>query len=103
MFDHAESPKPTKWLNVSDEEKSILINRCLEEKEVKNLTLESFNESAQITFRIIENIKASERGLFLLNLESYLKDKIDEAITIWCTTQGDKSKLRNLRGVEIKA
>ena len=34
---------------------------------------------------------------------SYLKNKIDEAITIWCTTQGDKSKLRNLRGVEIKA
>ena len=31
-----------------------------------------------------------------------IKTKIDEAITVWCSAQGDKNKLRNLRGVEIK-
>ena len=45
---------------------------------------------------------ANERGLFLLELEEKLKLAVDQGITVWCEPVGDKSKLRNLRGVEIK-
>ena len=48
-------------------------------------------------------IKASERGILLLDLEQLLKNKIDQGITIWLEPVGDKSKLRNLRGIKIKS
>ena len=44
----------------------------------------------------------SERGILLLEVEKILKEKIDEALMIWLEPVGDKSKLRNLRGIEIK-
>ena len=47
-------------------------------------------------------IPANERGLLLLDLEEKLKIEIDKGITVWCEPVGDKSKLRKLRGIEIK-
>ena len=38
----------------------------------------------------------------LLELEEKLKKELDEGITIWLEPVGDKSKLRNLRGINIK-
>ena len=38
----------------------------------------------------------------LLDLEEKLKNEIDLGITVWCEPVGDKSKLRNLRGIKIK-
>ena len=37
----------------------------------------------------------------LLELEEKLKNELDEGITIWLEPVGDKSKLRNLRGINI--
>ena len=31
-----------------------------------------------------------------------MKESVDNAITIWLEPVGDKSKLRNLRGIKIK-
>jgi hypothetical protein len=56
-----------------------------------------------VTLRIEENIPANERGLFLITLEEKLKKLVDIGLTIWLEPVGDKSKLRNLRGVQIKA
>ena len=39
---------------------------------------------------------------FLLNLEERLKNNIDKGLTVWFEPVGDKSKLRNLRGIKIK-
>ena len=51
---------------------------------------------------IINNsINVNERGTFLLNLEENLKCKIDNGINIWHEAIGDKSSLRNLRGIEV--
>ena len=38
----------------------------------------------------------------LLELESYLKENIDKGLTVWLEPVGDRSKLRNLRGIKIK-
>ena len=36
-------------------------------------------------------------------MEGLLKSKIDQGITIWLEPVGDKSKLRNLRGITFKS
>ena len=41
------------------------------------------------------------RGPLLLDLEEKLKKNIDDGITVWFEPVGDKSKLRNLRGITI--
>ena len=102
MFVHKKSPTPSTWLKMSINERNEAINECLEDKNIKDLVLESFNDSGHIIFNIKNNIPVEKRGLFLIDFENYLKKKIDKSLTLWCTAQGDKSKLRNLRGLEIK-
>jgi hypothetical protein len=60
-------------------------------------------DEGHVTLRIEENIPSNERGLFLMTLEEKLKKLVDIGLTIWLEPVGDKSKLRNLRGVQIKA
>jgi hypothetical protein len=40
--------------------------------------------------------------MMLLDLENEIKKDIDHGITVWLEPVGDKSKLRNLRGIKIK-
>jgi hypothetical protein len=58
-------------------------------------------DNGQVIIRIDHLIAANKRGVLLLDLESVLKKTIDQGITIWCEPVGDKSKLRQLRGVTI--
>ena len=37
-----------------------------------------------------------------VKISEMLKSKIDKGLTVWCEPVGDKSRLRNLRGVTIK-
>ena len=60
-------------------------------------------DNGQIVLKIEQIIPVNERGLLLLELEEILKSVVDKGITVWCEPVGDKSKLRKLRGVEIKA
>ena len=46
--------------------------------------------------------KQKLREMRLKKLEQKLKSNIDVGITIWCEPVGDKSKLRNLRGIKFK-
>ena len=48
------------------------------------------------------NLSPRERGDLLLEFEFYLKDNIDQSITIWLNPLGDKNSLRRLRGIEVK-
>ena len=40
--------------------------------------------------------------MLLLDLEERLKKNIDKGLTVWFEPIGDKSKLRNLRGIKIQ-
>ena len=57
--------------------------------------------NGQIVLKIERAIPANERGLLLLELEERLKSSVDKGITVWCEPIGDKSKLRNLRGIKF--
>ena len=59
-------------------------------------------DNGHIILKTDKQIPANQRGLLILELESIMKVKIDEGITLWLEPVGDKSKLRNLRGIELK-
>ena len=58
-------------------------------------------ENGQVSIIIKSPIEINDRGAFLLNLEEYLKSNIDIGINLWHEAIGDKSSLRNLRGIEV--
>ena len=98
------TPTTTKnWTDRSVEERIKLISNELK----KNKLYENFEpikapDNGQVVIRVEKIIPANERGLLLLELEQKLKSNIDVGITIWCEPVGDKSKLRNLRGIKFK-
>jgi len=62
----------------------------------------SANDKAYVTMEFIKSIPVDERSSYFLRLESILCQEIDPSITIWISPVGDKSSLRNLRGIEVK-
>ena len=91
------------WKNLKISNREKLIKKILEENTIySNFEVVETPDNGQIVIRIEKIIPANERGLILLNLEEKLKKTIDEGLTIWCEPVGDKSKLRKLRGIQIK-
>ena len=92
------------WQNKSDIERVKLIQNFLSTKtEYKEYEVINAKQDGQIILKIERSIPANTRGILLLDLEEDLKKKIDKGLTIWLEPVGDKSKLRNLRGIKIKA
>ena len=91
------------WQNISDIERVELIQNFLKQNEYNEYEVISAEKDGQITLKIEKSIPANTRGVVLLDLEEELKKKIDKGLTIWLEPVGDKSKLRNLRGITIKA
>tara|TARA_B110000438_G_C15793840_1_gene641959 strand:- start:1820 stop:2206 length:387 start_codon:yes stop_codon:yes gene_type:complete len=100
----AESPKVNlEWKQKSEKDRIKLIT----DKLITNPLYSTFevvkaDENAQVILRIEKSIPASKRGVMLLELEEMLKNLVDKSITIWLEPVGDKSKLRNLRGIKFK-
>ena len=91
------------WVNRQEKERIEIIYRQLQKEEIyRDFEVTKAQKNGQVVLKIERTIPANERGLFLLELEEKLKSSIDQGITIWCEPVGDKSKLRKLRGVEIK-
>jgi hypothetical protein len=57
----------------------------------------------QVIIRLQESIAADKRGTLLLDLEAFLKEKIDQGLVVWLEPFGDRSSLRNLRGIEVRS
>ncbi len=103
-FSEADTPLASiEWKNKSTEERINLIRKKINENEdYKNFQVIEADENAYVTLKIESVIPASVRGILLLKLEESLKNSIEKAITIWLEPVGDKSKLRNLRGIKFK-
>ena len=100
----AESPKVSlEWKQKSEKERIKLItDKLIENPLYKTFKVVKAEENAQVILRIEKSIPASKRGVMLLELEEMLKNFVDKSITIWLEPVGDKSKLRNLRGIKFK-
>tara|TARA_B100000989_G_scaffold298943_1_gene291251 strand:- start:11913 stop:12263 length:351 start_codon:yes stop_codon:yes gene_type:complete len=103
-FSQASSPVSSlDWKKKPEEERIKIINDKLKINNLyKDFEIISADNDAQVIIKIQKSIPASERGILLLDLESYLKASIEKAITVWLEPVGDKSKLRNLRGITFK-
>ena len=96
--------KSESWKNLSfDEKKKLVQNEILSDKKTKSFEIFKIDNDEKVILKINESISASVRGMLLLDLEEKLKKNIDQALTIWLEPVGDKSKLRNLRGIKMKS
>jgi len=102
-YSNTETPKTNKaWTEISEGDRVKLLNIELEKFNLyKNFEITKAPSNGQIEIKIDKIISADKRAILLLDLEKILKINIDKGITVWCDPVGDKSKLRNLRGVEI--
>ena len=90
------------WKDKSEEERIMLVSKELKRSLLyKDFEIIKAPDNGQIVLKIDKIIPAKERGMLLLELEEMLKSVIDKGITVWCEPVGDKSKLRQLRGIKI--
>lgn len=68
-----------------------------------SIDLCSATEGGEVIVQLRQELSASERGIYLLHVEERMKAELDRGLTLWCEPVGDKSKLRQLRGVQIIA
>jgi hypothetical protein len=101
----ASSPTPkvgNAWVSCDSESRLNQINKVLEGTDfVEFITPTRALDDGQVYFSFKKQISSSIRGVFLLDLEILIKNRIDTGIIIWCEPIGDKNSLRNLRGIEI--
>lgn len=91
------------WKNKTNKERINLVQQeIIKNENYKNFLTIKADINGQVVLKIEELIPASKRGLLLLELEETLKHNIDIGITVWLEPIGDKSKLRNLRGISFK-
>lgn len=99
------TPTPSNaWLDLKDSERISLVNNLISQlnKSSKILCTRTLS-NGEIYLRILESIPVAERLDFFLDLELELKKTIDEALFVSCEPLGDKSSLRNLRGIQVKS
>lgn len=93
-----------KWLSRLDQDRINEVQKALDEDPLyAGFVCVEAQNNGHVILRIERTIPSNVRGLLLLELESKLKSTLDEGLTIWLEPVGDKSKLRQLRGVTIKA
>ena len=102
-FASAVTPTTSKdWVVKSEKDRIEMILKELKKNILyKNFEVIKAPDNGQIVLKIAQIIPANKRGLLLLELEKMLKSVVDTGITVWCEPVGDKSKLRQLRGVKI--
>ena len=103
-FALAQSPRTgEEWNKVSELSRVEKISSLLKaHSEYSFFEVVNAYDNGHIILKTDKQIPANQRGLLILELESIMKVKIDEGITLWLEPVGDKSKLRNLRGIELK-
>lgn len=103
----AKTPTPgPRWMGMEEAERLVLVTQALESSQLPRkaiLEMVSTKEDGQVIVRFRERVGAAERGTLLLDLERFLKEQVDEGITVWLEPLGDKNSLRKLRGIEVKA
>lgn len=106
-IDYANVDSPTtseKWVAMDEITRKTLVSQALTDLNFNNVAeVVTAPDNGQLVLKLRVALGASERGLFLLDMEEKLKQRVDMGITIWCEPVGDKSKLRQLRGVQIQA
>jgi len=104
-FANEKSPVPgTDWAGMTDRERIELVqDEMIKFDSDYTVTVVDAKKDGQIALIINDQLSAKERGTFLLDMEAHLKESVDNGLTVWHEPIGDKSSLRNLRGIEVKS
>ena len=90
------------WKNLSNDERIASVkNELKKDEKLNDFEVYKISDDGQIVLKVNSAIPSNKRGNILLDLEEQLKKNIDNGLTIWFEPVGDKSKLRNLRGIKI--
>jgi hypothetical protein len=102
-FSNKKTPKTSiAWVQMNMDDRIKMINNSLKKNNLyKDFVVIKASDNGHVVFQIEHVIPVNIRGLMLLDLEALLKTEVDQGITLWCEPVGDKSKLRQLRGVKI--
>jgi hypothetical protein len=107
MTRFATEPTPLpeqSWANLDPKERLDLVRSATALTEFREVfDPVSALPSGFVYVVIIPTLSAAERGVMLRRYEKALKGAVGEALTVWCEPIGDKSALRKLRGIEVKA
>jgi len=105
---YADIPTPVPgavWTTLNERQRVDQIKNKLQASPVQFLPLVEIiaaKADGQVILQMKESLPASERGPFLLDIEDYIKRTVDEGLAVWLEPLGDRSSLRNLRGIEVK-
>ena len=102
-FAFEKTPKPDqKWIELSEDKRIEAVhNQISKDKTFEDFEIHKAFDDGQVIFKVNKAIPSNVRGPLLLDLEEKLKKNIDNGLTVWFEPVGDKSKLRNLRGITI--
>ncbi len=105
-YANENSPVPANnWLDTLEGGRISQIKVSLDkfDREWSNkFSVVSARDNGFVIFEFKDTIPVQIRGMYFLNIEHHLNIEIDKSITIWIAPVGDKSSLRNLRGIEVK-
>lgn len=105
-FANENSPVPGKqWADATEDDRVSQIKNSLnvfDSEWSQKFNVVSAKNNGFVVFEFKDSIPVQIRGMYFLNIENHLTKLIDKSITIWIAPVGDKSSLRNLRGIEVK-
>lgn len=106
-YANVDTPTPSHtWCQLSDAERLAVVTKVVGTRMAslnKILVIVEAKSDGQVIVRLLEPVPAGKRGTLLLDLEELLKESIDPALVVWLEPFGDRSSLRNLRGIEVKS
>ena len=85
-----------------DQRVTSVSNFCSSQTKYRAIRVIRALSDGQVFVDLGELLSPAIRGSLLLDLESDLKNFVDEGLVVWCEPLGDKSTLRNLRGIKIR-
>jgi hypothetical protein len=106
-YANADTPRTGEaWAQLSDVGRIALVNNktssCLSDLD-GIVTVTEARQDGQVIVSLTRPVSADKRGTLLLDFEKFLKENVDPGLVVWLEPVGDRSSLRNLRGIEVKS
>lgn len=104
-FAEVNSPETSlEWRQLeSDQRIKCVADFCNLRPEFQQIRVTRALSDGQVFVELVEPLPPAVRGSLLLDFESELKTSVDQGLVVWCEPLGDKSTLRNLRGIKVRA
>ncbi len=106
MRNYADVNSPessAEWRQIeSDQRIELVANLICSRVDFQKIKVTRALPDGQVFVELVEPLPPAVRGSLLLDFESGLKTSVDQALVVWCEPLGDKSTLRNLRGIEMR-